>query len=957
MGNSAVALHILHRCAPASGSESARNKSKDTLDSSGKGGGWNKIFGNDPKFDILIVIRACWQKFGCSPILDPERMQSETSGTRLCQTYCVGNRPCDLPWPLADQTDRNEPYRSMNPSMILNTFISTRFQYTLLCFTAALFSAAVRAQTVGMPRSFEAIAVSATEVRCYWLPAEGATSVRVLRDGRTVATLTADAREYDDTGLTPGSTYSYVVQALQGQTVLAATPPYLERTFDPFPAEVLPTPGRRSKPGTGGRAFDLVVMQASSGGVAAAIEAARRGLQVALVEPTTRLGGMPVNGLSATDLRHDAHLSGFLGRFRDRVRALYQAEGIEEADGLRYSPRTSHQAMKAMLYETPNLTIYRRARLCRVHARTRPTGRKRVEAVEIEELNAQGQPTGRRVLLHAGVFIDATDCGDLAAGAGAAFRLGREARTPREPHNGVIYYDRTRDTYLPGSTGRADRRLQSYAYLFTVKDYGPGADRTLPAPPGYRRKDYLHTPPWLKSWAVTDGRMPDGKYEINQHPQGSDRQGINYAYPLAGYAERARIERQYHDQVMGYLHYIQTEQGQKQLGLPDDEYRDSGGFPPLLYAREARRILGEQLPDEADIRNARQLVRPESVGIGDYPMDAHAVRPKTDWTTPDLGEGEWWLYKQTPWHAIPLGILIPRGIDNLWVTTAVSSTHVSYGTYRMEPVRMACGQAAGIGAVLCLRYHLAAREVPARQVQDELLPSFHNPNGDPYLVLHYFTDLKPGTPHYRAIQYLAARGFMADRDQFGPNAPTTCAEMVEALQTLARRAAPLPQILAHFQDEAGQPAALVRRAYFPYMGAALDPAGPDALISLPTTRTSPVSRATAIHWLAQTMNWKRQAPSAFSGRWADVSDETLLPDLDAAAEHGIDPAIWDGFRARTPEGKWRLRPDAPLTHAELFAALYLAQIGLGPTFNDAPVDGRNGRSVPGPVFETTLERP
>src|SRR5262249_38931507 len=153
--------------------------------------------------------------------------------------------------------------------------------------------------------------------------------------------------------------------------------------------------------------------------------------------------------------------------------------------------------------------------------------------------------------------------------------------------------------------------------------------------------------------------------------------------------ERARIALLYRNRALGYLYYIQTEQGQKQLGLPDDEYRDSGGFPSLLYVREARRIEGEQRPDETEITQARRPIRPESAGIGDYPMDYHAVREKTDWTTPDMGEGEWWLYQYTPWHGLPLGAIVPKRLDNVFVTTAVSSTHVSYGTYRMEPVRMA----------------------------------------------------------------------------------------------------------------------------------------------------------------------------------------------------------------------------------------------------------------------------
>ena len=323
-------------------------------------------------------------------------------------------------------------------------------------------------------------------------------------------------------------------------------------------------------------------------------------------------------------------------------------------------------------------------------------------------MDANEHPTGRRAELRAKVFVDATDCGDIAAWAGAPFRLGREARSRREPHNGVIYYDRANDRTLPGSTGAADHRIMAYTYLLTVKDYGAGADKTIPKPPGYRKEDFIHSPAWKQSWAVTAGRMPGNKLELNQHPEGGDIQEINYKYPVAGYRERDRIEALYRNHVLAYLYYIQTELGQKQVGLPDDEYRDTGGFPPLLYVREGRRIIGDQLPDETDITGAGAFTRPESIGIGDYPMDSHAVRPKTNWTTPDMGEGEWWLYRETPVHQLPIGVMIPRTLDNLFVTSAVSSTHVSFGTYRLEPVRMAFGQAAGIAAELCIRFHLSS---------------------------------------------------------------------------------------------------------------------------------------------------------------------------------------------------------------------------------------------------------
>ena len=791
------------------------------------------------------------------------------------------------------------------------------FAGMLLCLL--LCANAGRAQTPAenTPQSVEAIAVSPTEIKLYWLPVADAFIYRIYRDGKAIGSLAAPADSYDDKKVAPDSLHSYQVEAI-GIDVKqrGKSPEYKERSFAPFPVSAKPKQVSAAD-------YDVVVVQASSGGVAAAVEAAKRGLKVALLEPTTRLGGMPVNGLSASDLRRDAHQSGFFVTFRQRVMALYAAEGRRE-DGRKYEPRIAHQAMKSLLYDTPNLTIFRRVRLAGVKTRAVEMGsrRRRVESITAEELDEKSIPTGRRAVFRAKVFVDATDCGDLAAGAGAAFRVGREARSVREPHNGVIYYERKTMKALPGSTGAADKRIQSYAYLLTVKDYGAGADKTLPKPDGYRREDFLDPalPTWKSTWAFADGAMPNGKHELNQHPQGNDLQEINYAYPTVNYAARAKIEAQYRHRILCYLYFIQTEYGMKQLGLPDDEYRDTGGFPSLLYVREARRIVGEQLPDEADIAEARQIVRPESVGIGDYPMDSHAVRPRVPGDTRTMGEGEWWLAQQTPWHQLPYGVMVPRQLENVLVTTAVSATHTAFGTYRMEPIRMAFGQTAGIAAYFAIRYRLPMRDVPTRQIQDELLPHFANPNAAPNVVLHYFPDLAPTHPHYRAIQYLAARGFLPDGDNFAPDAPVTFAELERWINLLAERT-----------PNAGDAPA--------YMGTVRDTY--DVLLPYHLAG-SQITRREFLAALRQLFDPNQTAP--YSANHYDDAPE----DADAAVmyDYGIDSRLWDSWEAYAKNGRLRLAPDTWISHTEAFAALYLAQIYLGPGFSDHPADGRNGRRVP-----------
>ena len=106
---------------------------------------------------------------------------------------------------------------------------------------------------------------------------------------------------------------------------------------------------------------------------------------------------------------------------------------------------------------------------------------------------------------------------------------------------------------------------------------------------------------------------------------------------------------------------------------------------------------------------------------------------------------------------------------------------------------MAFGQAAAISAYLSLRYHKIARDIPARQVQDELLPHVAAPAALPDVYLSYLTDVKPTHRHYRAIQYLVSRGFTFGEETFKPDAPTTGKELAQMLQKLAERGGSPPR--------------------------------------------------------------------------------------------------------------------------------------------------------------------
>ena len=276
--------------------------------------------------------------------------------------------------------------------------------------------------------------------------------------------------------------------------------------------------------------------------------------------------------------------------------------------------------------------------------------------------------------------------------------------------------------------------------------------------------------------------------------------------------------------------------------------------------------------------------------------------------------------------------------------------NVSFGTYRLEPVRMAFGQAAGIGAYYCIRYGLAAREVPARQIQDDLLPHFANPYGDTGVMLTYFSDLKPDNPHYLAIQYLAARGFRPTGDTFAPAAPTTRGELAAWLTLLAERASPSPKIIARNANGTQT----VERGFVPYMGM---PANRDALMRLQKLPDpgAVATRREIAEWMSQILP---QVPTTAPNRYSDIDKgnaETVRATAQLAA-HGIDSVLWDSWSAFAPDGSLLFQPDAPLRHDATFESLYIAQIGLGPAFNDHPLDGGKGRAVPSGIMESVTER-
>jgi hypothetical protein len=131
-------------------------------------------------------------------------------------------------------------------------------------------------------------------------------------------------------------------------------------------------------------------------------------------------------------------------------------------------------------------------------------------------------------------------------------------------------------------------------------------------------------------------------------------------------------------------------------------------------------MSGEYVMTENEVLGKTKVPRP--IGMGSYAMDSHNVQR---YITPEgfvQNEGDIGVYAKQPYQ-IDLGAIMPRKEDcnNLLVTVCVSSSHIAFGSIRMEPVFMILGQSAGIVAVMALENKNPIHNLTYDKIKEKLL--------------------------------------------------------------------------------------------------------------------------------------------------------------------------------------------------------------------------------------------
>ena len=553
--------------------------------------------------------------------------------------------------------------------------------------------------------------------------------------------------------------------------------------------------------------YDVVVMGAGTGGAAAAMQAARMGARVALVEESGWIGGqMTAAGVSTMD-DLSGNISGLYGEFVERLRYHYFMKDKSvgtcywNGNSIAFEPGVGHRILKEMIGDLrkktladgslPVLDLFLRARFRDVLAKD-----DRVSGVVVET-------GGSRVTLAAYVVVDATEYGDVLAKAGARYRIGRATSDAMDE----------------------TARIQDITYVAVIKKYPGGVPprlRVSTPPAGYEesRREFRRV-------VVRQGNGFKGEYPIrlpvvfsahnayrglpdSSNPENYDASSpnswaritktcVNWANDFPGMSDpegglpiryiedpefRRKIDTAALLKTVHFLYYLRDELQEWQWGLADDEYGEYGDepvtvnlldipreyhdllrfFPPRPYVREGRRVAGLLTLTAKDVRWNSESYRdgrgnrelPSALAVGGYILDLHRSDRDRDLEA-EFGEKNVTIRECNPVgpFQVPFEVFIPEKTDGLVAAEKnLSVSRLVGGATRLQPITMLTGQAAGAIAALSARRKVQPRAVNPVAAQLELLRS------GSVLSLCSYKDVPSGHPFWPAVSLVTVRKLM-----------------------------------------------------------------------------------------------------------------------------------------------------------------------------------------------------
>ena len=510
---------------------------------------------------------------------------------------------------------------------------------------------------------------------------------------------------------------------------------------------------------------DIIIYGGTSAAVIAAVEAVQSGKSVIVVSPDKHLGGLTAGGLGYTDTGNKAVIGGLSRDFYHRVYNHYndsaawvwqkhseygnKGQGTVAMDGENrtmwiFEPHVAEKIFEDYVAEN-NIKVLRDEWL------NRDSGTVVSDGKIVSFATLSGKTFAGKI------FVDATYEGDLMAAAGVSYHVGRESTAQyNEQWNGVQtgvfqhghHFKSNISPYKiegdpasgllprisaepPGEYGAADNKIQAYCYRMCMTNH-PENRVPFPKPENYDSTQYellvRDFATGRKDWFEKFDDIPNRKTDTNNHGAfSSDNIGMNYDYPEASYERRQEILKEHQNYQAGLLWFVANDPRVPEdirtkmatWGLAKDEFTDNGNWPHQIYVREARRMIGDYVTTENDVLLKREVPKP--VGMGSYAMDSHNVQR---YVTPEgfvQNEGDIGVHPPAP-YSISYGSIIPKKEEctNLLVPVCVSSSHIAYGSIRMEPVFMILGQSATAAACIAIDKNIAVQDVDYNELKTVL---------------------------------------------------------------------------------------------------------------------------------------------------------------------------------------------------------------------------------------------
>ena len=511
---------------------------------------------------------------------------------------------------------------------------------------------------------------------------------------------------------------------------------------------------------------DVIIYGGTSAAVTAAVEVVKSGKKVIVVSPDTHLGGLTSGGLGFTDTGNKAVIGGLSREFYHRVWNHYndsnswkwekheeygnKGQGTPAMDGENrtmwiFEPHVAEKVFEDFINEY-NIPVYRDEWL------DRETG------VAMKNGNIVSFTTLSGKTFSGKMFIDATYEGDLMASSNVSYTVGREScEVYNEEWNGVQagvyhhghYFKSNISPYVipnDSSSGllpyishepiqsncSGDNQVQAYCFRMCLSNH-PENRVPFEKPDNYNPINYellarVFESGW-NEWFQKYDMIPNRKTDTNNHgPFSTDFIGMNYDYPEASYERRKEIIEEHKNYQMGLLYFVSKEDrvpvevrdAMSNWGLAKDEFVDNGNWPHQLYIREARRMIGKYVTTENEVLGKINVVDP--IGMGSYTMDSHNTQRYVTAEGFVQNEGDVGVHPGKP-YKISYGSIIPKEdeCNNLLVPVCVSSSHIAFGSIRMEPVFMILGQSAAVAACQAIDNKQTVQEIDYSILNKNLL--------------------------------------------------------------------------------------------------------------------------------------------------------------------------------------------------------------------------------------------